>query len=205
MEWRAAVRFQKYFSMVGELNVWWPATRVSLLLQSSHSSVWRKAAFHMLVKMAGNLGVCSSAFLRPLSQKRQTSPRATICRSLHVFSSCSIQFNSICVCAYKLGIFSSTICTFCLSTFLECKWNRKLNYYCACRCVFKNLDRTKVSNVYSIYTETFRIVPIKFVFFQIPFVIKFCIRIGQVKLDSTQWSYRLKIQLRTSPSRVDGR
>lgn len=62
----------------------------------------------------------------------------------------------------------------------------------------------KIGMFIPIYTETFSIVPIKFVFFQIPFVIKFCIRIGQVKLDGTVVPYRLKIQLRTSP-RVDGR
>lgn len=106
--------------MVGELNVWWPATRVSLLPQSSHSSVWRKAAFHMLVKMAGNLGVCSSAFLRPLSQKRQTSP--TICRSLRLFlhrvRQNSTLFAFVCI---NLGFSHRrrTICTFCIiSTFL---------------------------------------------------------------------------------------
>lgn len=73
------------------------------LLQSSHSSVWRKAAFHMLVKMAGNLGRrCLLAFLRPLSRNNGRESVVHPCFP----SSCSIKFDSSSTRSCKLGILS---------------------------------------------------------------------------------------------------
>lgn len=61
MEWRAAVRFQKYFSMVGESNVWWPATRVSLCFSRAILPCGGRLRFTCWLKWRETLvvGVCS--------------------------------------------------------------------------------------------------------------------------------------------------
>lgn len=83
MEWRAAVRFQKYFSMVGELNVWWPATRVSLWFSRAILPCGGRLRFTCWLKWRETLvvGVCS-LFCVPPRERQTSSRRATTTANL---------------------------------------------------------------------------------------------------------------------------
>lgn len=116
------MRFQKYFSMVGELNVWWPATRVSLWFSRAILPCGGRLRFTCWLKWRETLvvGVCSlfcvlSRATDLLSSRNNA--RESVVHSCFP-SPCSIKFNPSSICSYKLGILSSKTYTVCTYRFL---------------------------------------------------------------------------------------
>lgn len=176
MEWRAAVRFQKYFSMVGELNVWWPATRVSLWFSRAILPCGGRLRFTCWLKWRETLvvGVCS-LFCVPPRERQTSSRRATTTANLSFTRLHRARSNSTlrARAPVNLGFFYHQRHTYSIAgtyvSLVSLHWvencdGRKLNYRVRIAC--EKFQFTKVFVRIKIwYTQRERIVPIKFVFF----------------------------------------